>query len=344
MVVKQVSDLCLREAGRGFLISLNASNRYSASYLDSLERTIAMAALFSEGRRWPPVRELTTSHLEEYLTYLQGRDRWFGTRETANPRTVSQGYIDAQHRRLNRFFNWLIERGHVESNPMRLIKRPRVEERTVPVVSEGEMRDLLTLLDPALARTSAHRFRLLRNRAVLYLLWDTPGRRSEIAMLAVDGVDLEDGTVLVMGKGRRERWMPIGDVVRSVLWKYLQARAAIRPQAGALWVSEHGQVMQPGWLYLMLKRLGKRAGIPNLHTHRFRHSYAINALRNGMPERVLQLVGGWRKIPDTYFRTLGAEDARQFHRQASPGDRLGRAPRARKPGQQGGHGKPRGRL
>ena len=154
MVVKQVSDLCLREAGRGFLISLNASNRYSASYLDSLERTIAMAALFSEGRRWPPVRELTTSHLEEYLTYLQGRDRWFGTRETANPRTVSQGYIDAQHRRLNRFFNWLIERGHVESNPMRLIKRPRVEERTVPVVSEGEMRDLLTLLDPALARTS----------------------------------------------------------------------------------------------------------------------------------------------------------------------------------------------
>ena len=49
--------------------------------------------------------ELTTSHLEEYLTYLQGRDRWFGTRETANPRTVSQSYIDAQHRRLNRFFN-----------------------------------------------------------------------------------------------------------------------------------------------------------------------------------------------------------------------------------------------
>ena len=56
MVLKQVSDLCLREAGRGFLISLKASTRYSASYLDSLERTIAMAALLSEERRWPPVR------------------------------------------------------------------------------------------------------------------------------------------------------------------------------------------------------------------------------------------------------------------------------------------------
>ena len=344
MVVEQVFDLCLRDAGRGFLISLKASNRYSASYLDSLERTIAMAALFSEERQWPTVSAIATGHIEEYLIYLQERPKWFGTRGADNPGSVSQSYIDAQHRRLNRFFNWLIEREYVQSNPMRLIKRPRVEERTIPVVSEDQMRDLLTLLDSALARTPAHRFRLIRNRAVLYLLWDTPGRRNELATLRVEDVDLEAGTVLVMGKGRRERRMPIGDVVRSVLWEYLQARATIGPKAGALWVSEHGQAMQPGWLYLMLKRLGKRARIPSLHTHQFRHSYAVNALRSGMPERVLQIVGGWRKIPDTYFRTLGAEDAKQFHRQVSPGDRLGKAPRARKSSVEAEKGKPMGKL
>ena len=111
------------------------------------------------------------------------------------------------------------ERGHVEDNPLWLIERPRVQERTVPTVSEQQMLDLLTLLDPALARTPAHRFRLLRNRAVLFLLWDTPGRRDEVATLDLDGVDLDAGTIMVMGKGRKERYMPIGDTARSVLWE-----------------------------------------------------------------------------------------------------------------------------
>ena len=110
MTVKQVSDLCLREASRGFIVSLKASNRYSASY----------------------------------LAYLRERPRWFGTRESADPQTVSQSYIDAQYRHLNRFFNWLVQRGHVEDNPLRLIKRPHVDERTVPVVSEREVLDRLT--------------------------------------------------------------------------------------------------------------------------------------------------------------------------------------------------------
>ena len=103
-------------------------------------------------------------------------------------------------------------------------------------------------------------------------------------------------------------------------------------------------MMQPGWLYLMLKRLGKRAGIPNLHTHRFRHSYAINALRNGMPERVLQLVGGWRKIPDTYFRDAGGRGCPAVPPPGESWRPAGRAPTARKLGREGGHGKPRGRL
>ena len=202
------------------------------------------------------------------------------------------------------------------------------------------MRDLLTLADPALARTPAHRFRLTRSRALLYMLWDTPGRLTEISKLRLEDLDLEAGAVLVMGKGRRERRMPLGDAARSVLLDYLQEREKLSPATNALWISEQKRALLPGGIFLTLKRLGKRAGIANLHTHLFRHSYAVNALRAGMPERVLQIVGGWKKIPDTYFRTLGAEDAMEFHRQVSPGDRLGRAPTARKarrdPGQQRG--------
>ena len=235
MVVKLVSDLCLREAGRGFIISLKASNHYSKMYLDALEQTLALASLNAEEQGWPPVAGITTAHVEEYLTYLQTRPRWFGDRETGSTRTVAPSYINAQYRRLNRFFNWMGERGHVEDNPLWLIERPRVQERTVPTVSEQQMLDLLTLLDPALARTPAHRFRLLRNRAVLFLLWDTPGRRDEVATLDLDGVDLDAGTIMVMGKSRKERYMPIGDTARSVLWEYLRVRAAMSPSTDALW-------------------------------------------------------------------------------------------------------------
>ena len=324
MVVKQVFDHSLRAYGKWFLSSLKASNRYSEGYLASLETTVAMVALYAEEHGWPDVQEITTEHLEEYLSYLQDRVRWFGERTYAEPKKLSKGHINAQYRRLNRFFNWLLEREYEDDNPLRLIKPPGLDEKTVPVVTEDQMRNLLTISDPSLATTPAHQFRLVRSRALLFMFWDTPGRLTEISELRLEDVDMSAGAVLVMGKGRRERWMPLGDAARSVLMDYIQEREKLVPNTDALWVSEHGKPIQPNGVFQILKRLGKRAGISNLHTHRFRHSYAVNALRAGMPERVLQIVGGWTKIPDTYFRTLGAEDAVQFHRQVSRGTGWGR--------------------
>ena len=326
MTVKQVSDLSLRKVGKRFLTSLKASNHYTPEYLASLEASVALVALYAEEQVWPRVREITTEHLEDYLIYLQERPRWFGERAYAKPRKLSKGYINAQYRRLHRFFRWVVDRGHSDENPLTDIEPPSVDEETVPVITEDQMRDLLTLADPALARTSAHRFRLVRDRALLYAFWDTPGRLSEIAKLQLDDVDLTIGSLRVMGKGRKERRMPIGEVARSVLCDYLEVRESVMPHTNALWVSEQGERLEPNGVSQILKRLAVRAGIKGMHAHRFRHSYAINALRAGMPEQVLKIIGGWKKIPETYFRTLGEEDAREFHRQVSPGDRLGRAP------------------
>ena len=158
MVVKQVFDHSLRAYGKRFLSSLKASNRYSEGYLASLETTVAMAALYAEVQAWPDVPEITTERLEKYLAYLQDRVRWFGERAYAEPRKLSKGHINAQYCRLNRFFNWLAERGPLAENPMLSISPPKLEEKTVPVITEGQMRDLLTLADPSLATTPAHRF------------------------------------------------------------------------------------------------------------------------------------------------------------------------------------------
>ena len=312
-------------------------------YIDPLERALAYLATYAEEHAWPPIDQITTGHLEEYIVYFRARPLWFGDRAKGQGRTPSSSYVDSQRRRLLRFFGWLKTRGHIPANPMDLVGRPRVEKKVVPTVPESSVEDLLRLTDPSLARTPGARFRAYRDRALIYLLWDTPSRRAEIMGLQVDDVDLDGAVVVVRGKGRKERPMPLGSAACKVLREYLRERDKVAPDGRKeFWVDQSGHgLSRPAWLYQHIKRLGLAAGIPNLHTHRFRHSYAMNALRGGMPMPVLEWTGGWSRIPETYIRTLGMEDARRFHQQVSPGDRLGHQRQ-----RVSGHGdtRPRGRL
>ena len=333
----------LRGAAKRFITSLRASNRYSPHYLSALEFSLAILADYAEQSEWPGVGELGPEHLEQYLAYLQTRPRWFGERDNS-ARAPSQSHIETQYRRMNRFFNWLVEREYLPKNPMAPIPHPHVDQRTIPTVSMDDMRGLLELVNPKRARTDAERFRMVRNRAALYILWDTPSRRDEIASLSLDSVNWEQGAIHVLGKGRKERWMTIDYGVLEMLWDYRDARAAVGPQTEALWVSEWGRSMTPNWLYLMLRRLGERAGINGLHTHRFRHTYAMNALQAGMQERYLAFEGGWRKIPETYFRTLGPEHIAERHRELSPAAKLRQATRSSPSVKHRRGGNPRGRL
>jgi site-specific recombinase XerD len=325
MVIKKVPALILfavRDARKGFLISLRASNRYSPKYLDGLEQTIGFLATYADENRWPGVEHITTSHIEEYLTWLQTRERWFGDRSKA-AKPYSQSSLETQYRRLKRFFNWLVERDHVEKNPLNLIPHPHIDERVVSTVSELEIVKLLKLTDPVHARTHTEAFLITRNRAVLYVLWDTPARKTELGTLTVESVDMDVRAILGFGKGLREHWLPLGKAALDALWTYMQMRVERGTTSNLLWVDKDGNGMNPDWLRHMLKRLGEAAGVPGLHPHRFRHTYAVNALRAGMPERILMINGDWKKIPATYFKTLDAEDVARFHREISPGDRLG---------------------
>lgn len=327
----------VRRAGQGFIISLRASANLTERSIESLEFTVGLLANFADEQAWPDVADLTVSHLEEYLAYLQARPLWFGERRAARKR-LSPATIDTHHRRLHRFFQWLMERGHIDRNPFTLIARPKVDEKVIQTVSESQVLDLLQWMDLTDA-TPGKRFRMFRDRAAVFLLWDTPGRLAELCGMALDDVDFDQGAVLVMGKGRKERWMPIGETTTGALWDYVVARSD-RTRSGeeALWVSEQGQTMGNKWLYLMLQRLGARCGIEGLHTHRFRHSFAMNALEAKMPEQILKHIGGWSDIPPTYFRTLELKLTKEIHREMSPADKLGRA------ANRGKRRNPRGKL
>jgi site-specific recombinase XerD len=121
-----VIELSLREAARGYLISLKAS-RYSPRYIEAMEMCLCFLADYVEVPGWPEASRLTASHIEGYLVYLQERPRWFQRRD-CQQRSVSASSVETHYRRLKTFFCWLVERSHVERNPLDLIKHPRFEE------------------------------------------------------------------------------------------------------------------------------------------------------------------------------------------------------------------------
>ena len=193
-----------------------------------------------------------------------------------NGMAVSQDYSIC--RRIKRFFGWCLEEGIAAENPLADMPHPRAGTRVIPLVDDSDFRNMLVLTDPSHFSTPARRFRAIREQAVLWLFADTPGRREEISRLRVRDVDLERRRVFVLGK----RHMPLGAVTVRALLRYA-ARETIGPETDACWADAQGCGMKPDWVYRILKRLARRAGVPDLHPHRFRHTFAIKTMRAQVP-------------------------------------------------------------
>ena len=138
-------------------------------------------------RGWPAVRHITTEHLEEYFVYSRTRPKYYGERSHAyGDQTPSSSYLNRNYRQLHCFWGWLVKRGFAAENALAGMKPPRVEENIVPTVTDEQIAVLLALVNPELARTRLDVFRLRRNRALLLLFFDTPGRLQEIAAMKLD--------------------------------------------------------------------------------------------------------------------------------------------------------------
>ncbi len=320
---KQVLDnnLSLSDAVENFILDQEIGNRAGGT-LAGFRYLLQNLCAFAEERGWPPLEELGRAEMREYLADWKSRPRRWAGKEKGPGQRISESYFESIYRRLKRFFKWCVVEGYISVNPLGDIPRPKVGKRVVSTVSEDQFCLLLKLTDPGLFDTPARKFRALRDQAVLWMFMDTPGRRHEIARLTVDRVDLKERRVLVEGKGRKERFMYLGAVTTRAMMKYKTARDGLGPWTDDWWVDWLGNGMRDNWLYLMLKRVGERAGIQGLHPHQFRHTFSINMIESNVPLPTLEVMGGWERIPQTYLATLGDRAARAAHRRASPADRL----------------------
>jgi integrase/recombinase XerD len=239
---------------------------------------------------------------------------------------LSPKSVRIHYHALAALWTWAVAEGLVPRHVPREVGAPRCTDRQIVPYSREELQAMLRSCDrtrgysrPGRRACDNSRPTALRDRAILLLLVDTGVRASELCGLHIHEADLRNHRLIVTGKGQRERMVPISPRTEQAIWRYLKTREDADYRAGWLLVTSQGQPLTRDVLRRLLTRIGQRAGLAGVNVHRFRHTCAIQALRNGMNVFALQRLLGHSSLEMVRrYLAIAETDVATAHREASP--------------------------
>jgi len=245
----------------------------------------------------------TRAQLQNYLATCVGRG--------ARPRTTARLLSS-----LRRFYQYLLREQLISEDPTALIESPKLGRPLPKSLSEEQVESLLLAPNTETALG-------LRDRAMLETLYATGLRVSELVGLVVQQADLQAGVVKVIGKGDKERLVPLGEEAIEWLQRYLnEARARLLhgQTSDALFPTARGAAMTRQAFWHNLKRYARLAAIEtHLSPHTLRHAFATHLLNHGADLRVVQMLLGHVDLSTTQIYTqVARERLKQLHAQHHP--------------------------
>lgn len=197
------------------------------------------------------------------------------------------------------FFNWCVEEGEVKENPCDRIDAPKLGKYLPAVLSVEEVDAILSSVDTKTATG-------LRSRAILEVLYGCGLRVSECTGLRISHVHLDEGYVDVVGKGNKQRIVPLGEMAAEAIRNYLPVRPepAARPFEDILFLNKAGRPLSRVSVFNLVKEQAMAAGIhKEISPHTFRHSFATHLIEGGADLRVVQEMLGHESILTTEIYT-----------------------------------------
>jgi integrase/recombinase XerD len=284
-----------------FINHLRVEKGLADNTIQSYSRDLVRFFQFLEGRKLSPLHA-SQDDIMDYMGTLQGH---LSVRSCA--RNLSA---------LKMFFRFLVSDGKIKSSPARLLAAPKLPQRLPGVLSRQEV-DLL------LSQPDVLNHRGQRDKAMLELLYATGLRVSELVGLNISNINLEAGYVRMVGKGSKERMVPMGSRALEVLRAYLsegRVRLLKNKSSSSLFLNSRAEPITRQGFWKIIKKYGRKAGIKKEITpHKLRHSFASHLLEGGADLRSVQVMLGHADISTTQIYThITKKRLKQIHEKYHP--------------------------
>ncbi len=215
-------------------------------------------------------------------------------------------------------YRWLAREGIVEQNPAKLVATPKLPKKLPRVPTIEEMN---SVLDGKMPQEAAYPE---RDCLMLELLYGCGIRNSELTGINLDDIRLTAEAILIRGKGKKERYVPFGDSVRSALAVYLPARqstlAETRKTNAALLINQRGGRLTTRSVGRIVKKIAVAKGLsPDVHPHTLRHAFGTHMLEEGADLRAIQELLGHERLATTQrYTQLSMKHVLQVYDQTHP--------------------------